>query len=42
MDFAFARILGCSQAIPHRLSFCAPEHGRQLCAVEAVIGLSFL
>jgi hypothetical protein len=29
-------------AIPHLLSFSTPGHGRQVCSVEAKLGLSFL
>jgi hypothetical protein len=28
--------------IPHLFSFSTPEHGQQLCSVEAKLGLSFL
>jgi hypothetical protein len=28
--------------IPHLLSFSTPGHARQVCAVEAKLGLSFL
>jgi hypothetical protein len=29
-------------AIPHLVSFPTPGHGRQVCSVEAKLGLSFL
>jgi hypothetical protein len=29
-------------AIPHLVSFPTPGHGRQICSVEAKLGLSFL